>query len=115
MSVPLRITGPAVVVFNGVTYYFQDGLKGSLKRNTENITVDNFGAIAAVAKNFIVEFTGKPAGILNAAYLQSMFPDARNLHGSSRFGFTHLPLLIWGQHPFYRSAFNKGTWNQGAG
>lgn len=114
MSVPLRITGPAVAVFNGQTYYFQDGLKGSLKRNTENITVDNFGAIAAVAKNFIVEFTGKPAGLLNAAYLQSMFPDARNLHGSSVFGSTDLPLIIWAQHPFNGSDLNKITWARGA-
>lgn len=114
MSVPLRITGPAVAVFNGQTYYFQDGLKGSLKRNTENITVDNFGAIASVAKNFIVEFTGKPAGLLNAAYLQSMFPDARNLHGSSVFGSTDLPLIIWAQHPFNGSDLNKVTWKRGA-
>jgi len=114
MSVPLRITGPAVVVFNGITYYFQDGLKGSLKRNTENITVDNFGAIAAVAKNFIVEFTGKPAGVLDADYVGSMFPDARNNHGSSVFGSTDLPLIIWAQHPFSGSDLNKVTWARGA-
>src|SRR6266436_1227886 len=114
MSVPLRITGPAVVVFNGITYYFQDGLKGSLKRNTENITVDNFGAIAAVAENFVVEFTGKPAGVLDADYITSMFPDARNLHGSSVFGSTDVPLIIWAQHPFDGSDLNKVTWQRGA-
>jgi len=114
MAVPLRITGPAVVIFNGQTYYFQDGLKGSLKRNTENIVVDNFGAIAAVAKNFIVEFTGKPAGVLDDAYLESMFPDARNKHGSSVFGATDLPLIIWAQHPFSGSDLNKVTWARGA-
>ena len=114
MSVPLRITGPAVVVFNGQTYYFQDGLKGSLQRNTENITVDNFGAIAAVAKNFIVEFTGKPAGLLDASYLGSMFPDARNKHGSSVFGSSDLPLIVWAQHPFNGSDLNKVTWARGA-
>src|SRR5258707_6830319 len=100
MSVPLRITGPAVVVFNGVTYYFKDGLKGSLKRNTENITVDNFGAISAVAKNFIVEFTGKPAGVLDATYIDWMFPNPRNNHGQSEFGSIRLPLIISAQHHF---------------
>jgi hypothetical protein len=114
MAIPLRITGPAVVIFNGVTYYFQDGLKGELKRNTENITVDNFGAIAAVAKNFIVEFTGRPAGVLDATYLTSMFPDARNNHGSSVFGATDLPLVIWAQHPFDGTDLNKVTWKRGA-
>jgi hypothetical protein len=114
MSVPLRITGPAVVVFNGQTYFFQDGLKGSLKRNTENIVVDNFGAIAAIAKNFIVEFSGKPAGVLDETYLTSMFPDVRNKHGSSIFGSTDLPLIVWAQHPFNGSDLNKVTWARGA-
>ena len=114
MSVPLRITGPAVVVFNGVTYYFQDGLRGSLKRNTENIVVDNFGAIAEIARDFVVEFTGKPAGRLNADYLEAMFPDARNQHGSSVFGATDLPLVIWALHPFNGSDLNKVTWQRGS-
>lgn len=114
MSVPLRITGPAVVVFNGQTYYFQDGLKGSLKRNTDDIKVDNFGSIATIAKNFIVEFTGKPVGALDATYLDSMFPNPRNLHGSSVFGSTDLPLVIWAQHPFNGSDLNKVTWARGA-
>src|SRR6266446_8068754 len=114
MSVPLRITGPAVVVFNEQTYYFQDGLKGALKRNTEGIKTDNFGEIAKVSRNFVVEFTGKPAGVLNAAYIGSMFPDARNKHGSSVFGSTDLPLIIWAQHPFSGSDLNKVTWKRGA-
>src|SRR5258708_21727770 len=98
MSVPLRITGPAVVVFNGVTYYFQDGLKGSLKRNTENITVDNFGAIAAVAQNFIVGVTGKPAGGFGADYIGSIFPRPRHTHRSSWFRSTRLSRVPWAQH-----------------
>lgn len=114
MSVPLRITGPAVVVFNGQTYYFQDGLKGSLKRNTEGIKVDDFGEIARVAKNFVVEFTGKPAGVLNATYIGSMFPDARNKHGQSIFTASDLPLIIWALHPFSGGDLNKVTWARGA-
>ncbi len=114
MSIPLRITGPAVVIFNGVTYYFQDGLKGSLKRNTANIVVDNFGEIAQISKDFVVEFTGKPAGRLDATYLDSMFPDVRNKHGQSVFGATDLPLIVWAQHPFDMSDLNKVTWQRGA-
>src|SRR5262245_21119808 len=100
MSVPLRITGPAVIVFNGQTYYFQNGLRGSLKRNLGHITVDTHGAIADFAENFVVEFTGTPAGLLNATYLASLYPDARNSHGKSVFGATDLPLIIWALHPF---------------
>jgi hypothetical protein len=114
MSVPLRITGPAVVVFNGNTYYFQDGLKGTLKRNTENIVVDGFGAIAAVMKNFVVEITGKPAGVADASYLSSMFPDVRNKEGQSIFTSSDLPLIVWALHPFSGGDLNKVTWTRGA-
>ncbi len=113
-AVPLRITGPAVIVFNGFTYYFQDGLKGSLKRNTASIKVDNFGEIAQVAENFVVELTGKPAGVLNASYIGSMFPNARNKHGQSIFGSSDVPLIVWAQHPFSGGDLNKVTWKRGA-
>jgi hypothetical protein len=101
-------------VFNGQTYYFQDGLKGALKRNLGSIKTDNFGEIAKVAENFVVEFTGKPAGVLDATYIGSMFPDARNNHGASVFGSTDLPLIVWAQHPFSGSDLNKVTWKRGA-
>jgi len=101
-------------VFNGTTYYFQDGLKGALKRNLGSIKTDNFGEIAKVSENFVVEFTGKPAGVLDPTYLATMFPDARNKHGSSTFGATDLPLIIWAQHPFDGSDLNKVTWQRGA-
>ncbi len=114
MSIPLRITGPAVAIFNGVTYYFQDGLKGSIKRNTGNIVVDNFGEIAQISKDLVVEYTGKPAGRLDATYLDSMFPDPRNKHGQSIFGSSDVPLVIWAQNPFDMSDLNKVTWARGA-
>lgn len=114
MSAPLRITGPAVVVFNGQTYYFADGLKGSLKANTDRINVDGFGTIAEISTGFQVEFTGKPAGVINVAYIESVFPDVRNLEGKSIFGSTDLPLIIWALHPFDGSDLNKVTWQRGA-
>jgi len=102
------------VIFNGQTYYFQEGLRGSLKRNIGDIKVDNFGAIAAYAENFIVEFTGRPTGNLNATYLATLYPDVRNNHGSSVFTSTDLPLVIWAQHPFDTGDLNKVTWKRGA-
>jgi hypothetical protein len=114
MSIPLRITGPAVVQFNGQTYYFQEGLKGSLKRNVDYIKVDTAGAIAAFMKNFVVEFSGRPAGVLSQAYFESLFPYTRNDHGKSIFGATDLPLVIWALHPFDTSDLNKVTFQRGA-
>ncbi len=113
-AVPLRITGPAVVILNGITYYFQDGLKGAVKRNTDSIKVDNYGEIAKIAKDTIVEYTGKPAGVLDATYIESMFPDVRNKHGQSIFGSSDVPMTIWAQHPFSGSDLNKVIWARGA-
>jgi hypothetical protein len=114
MSVPLRITGPAIVQFAGNSYYFQDGLKGSIKRNPVSITVDDFGKIADVAKDFVVEFSGKPVGVLDPVLAASMFPYSRNDNGKSIFGSTDVPLIIWARHPFSGTDLNKVTWKRGA-
>ena len=50
MSIPLRIHGPAIIIFNGVSYYFKTGLKGSIKRNRAKIEVDAFGQSGVVTK-----------------------------------------------------------------
>jgi hypothetical protein len=114
MSVPLRITGPAVVVFNGQTYNFADGLKGSIKADTERLNVDGFGTIAEFSTGFVVEFTGKPAGVINLSYIQSVFVDVRNKEGQTIFTNTDLPLVVWALHPFDGTDLNKVTWNRGA-
>jgi hypothetical protein len=114
MAVPVRITGPATVIFNGQTYYFADGLKGTIKSNTDRINVDGFGTIAEISKGFVVELTGKPAGVINVAYIDSLFVDVRNLEGKSIFTDVDLPLIVWALHPLSGSDLNKVTWHRGA-
>jgi hypothetical protein len=114
MAVPLRITGPAVVVFNGQTYYFQDGLKGSIKGNTDKIVVDGFGAIGEFHTNFAIEYSGKAAGVIDTTYIASLFPDVRNLVGKSIYTSTDIPLTIWTLHPFDVSDLNKIVFARGA-
>jgi len=109
MSIPLRIHGPAIVVFNGVTYYFKTGLKGSIKRKRAKIEVDAFGQIAEVAKDCIAEFTGTPAGTIRAADLAGQMPYTPAMIGQSIFGATDMPLVI--------QTINDGatiTWSRGA-
>jgi len=51
-------------------------LKGSVEANTRKTSPgDNFGAIAAVAKNSL-SITGKPAGVLAAEFHRFDFPNA---------------------------------------
>jgi len=109
MNLPLRIHGPAVVLFNGVTYYFKEGLKCSLKRQRAKIEVDAFGQIAEVAKDCVVEFTGSPAGAIRSADLAGQMPHLPANVGQSIFGATDTPLVV--------QTINDGaaiTWSRGA-
>jgi hypothetical protein len=109
MSTPIRIHGPAIVTFNGVSYYFKTGLKGSIKRTRAKIEVDAFGQIAEVAKDCVVEFTGTPAGSIRAADLAGQMPYTPAMVGQSIFGNTDVPLVV--------QTINDGatiTWSRGA-
>jgi hypothetical protein len=109
MSIPLRIHGPAIVVFNGVTYYFKTGLKGAIRRGRVKIEVDAFGEIAEVAKDCVVEFTGMPAGAIRAGDLAGQMPYMPSQIGQSIFGNTDIPLVV--------QTVNDGariTWQRGA-
>ena len=94
MSIPLRIHGPAIITFNGVSYYFKTGLKGSIKRNRAKIEIDAFGQIAEVAKDCVVEFTGSPAGAIRAADLAAQMPYTPSMIGQSVFGSNDTPLVV---------------------
>jgi hypothetical protein len=109
MSIPLRIHGPAIVQFQGVSYYFKTGLKGVIKRTLAKINVDAFGQIAEVAKDCVVEFTGTPAGAVRGADLAAQMPYLPSNIGQSIFGATDVPLTI--------QTINDGaaiTWQRGA-
>ena len=109
MSTPLRIHGPAIITFNGISYYFKTGLKGTLKRKRLPIEVDAFGQIAEVAKDCVVEFTGTPAGTIRASDLAGQMPYTPKMTGQSIFGATDSPLVV--------QTINDGatiTWSRGA-
>lgn len=109
MSIPLRIHGPAIITFNGVSYYFKTGLKASIKRTLAKIEVDAFGQIAEVAKDCVVEFTGTPAGAIRAADLAGQMPYLPSQIGQSIFGSEDTPLVV--------QTINDGaaiTWQRGA-
>jgi hypothetical protein len=109
MSIPLRIHGPAIITYNGVSYYFKTGLKGQVKTSRSKIEVDAFGQIAEVAKDRVVEFTGTPAGIIRAADLAGQMPWGPGNVGASVFGAADVPLVV--------QTINDGatiTWARGA-
>jgi hypothetical protein len=109
MSIPLRIQGPAIIIFKGVSYYFKSGLKASLKRKRFKIEIDAFGQIAEIARDTVVEFTGTPAGAIRAPDLAGQMPYVPSMIGESIFGTTDTSLVV--------QTVNDGqtiTWQRGA-
>jgi len=86
-----------------------------MKRTRKNITVENFGAIAAVATNFIVEVSREkqPACWTLRTSVQC-FPDARTFTVNPCSVRTDLPLIIWAQQSVHGSGMNKVTWALGS-
>jgi hypothetical protein len=109
MSIPLRIHGPAIVQFNGVSYYFKTGLKVAVKSRAVNIDTDAFGVIAKAKADIVVELTGTPVGQIDSTSLTGQWPYVPANIGASVFGASDVPLIV--------QTINDGqqiTWSRGA-
>ncbi|MDB6064945.1 MAG: hypothetical protein JWR26_1153 [Pedosphaera sp.] len=91
---PVIIVGPAIVTWNGYSYYFKAGLKSEFKRETFKITTDFDGEIDERMKSQRTEISGQPVGMLSTAGIAAMFPYGVSAVGKSIFGATDLPLVI---------------------
>jgi hypothetical protein len=91
---PTVIVGPAIVTWNGYSYYFKAGIKAEFKRETFKIETDFDGQIDERMKTQMTEVSGQPVGMISTAGLSAMFPYAVGAIGKSIFGTTNLPLVI---------------------
>jgi hypothetical protein len=91
---PVIIVGPAIVTWNGYSYYFKAGLKSEFKRETFKITTDFDGDIDERMKSQMTEISGQPVGMLSTAGMAAMFPYGVSAVGKSIFGTADLPLVI---------------------
>ena len=92
---PTILQGPAIVIFNGLAYYFKGGIKRSLKRSTFDVESDAAGFSDRRLKSTVVEISGTPAGQLTTdAAFGKMFPYAVTDIGKSVFGNADAPLVI---------------------
>jgi len=91
---PVIITSPAIVTWNGYSYYFKAGVKSEYKRDTFKVTTDADGTIDERMKSQWTEISGQPAGMLSSAGLSAMYPYAVSAIGKSIFGTSDLPLVI---------------------
>lgn len=92
---PSIIQGPAIVIFNGQSYYFKGGIKRSVKRATFDVESDAAGFSDRRLKSTMVEISGTPAGQLTTdAAFGKLFPYAVTDIGKSVFGNADAPLVI---------------------
>lgn len=95
VHLPTIIQGPAIVIFNSQSFYFRDGLKRSIKRETFDVSTDAHGVIDKRVKSAQVELTGTPDGqLISNAVLAKYFPYAVGDVGKSIFGASDKSLVI---------------------
>ena len=95
---PVIIQGPAIITFNGYSFYTKGGIKKSLKRDTFDVTTDAYGKVDERLASQITELSFTPAGnIISTAHLNAHFPYSAASIGQSVFnpaGGADLPLVI---------------------
>ena len=91
---PIIITGPAIVTWNGFSYYFKSGIKSDYKRDTIQIESLDHGIIDERAKSQHMEISGTPVGMISTAGMSAMFPYGVSAVGKSILTATNLPLVI---------------------
>jgi len=89
---PNIIVGPAIITWNGKSFYSKAGIKAAFKRDTFTVETDFDGQIDERAKTQLTEITFQPDG--QVANLNKYFPYAVGQIGSSIFGASALPLVI---------------------
>jgi hypothetical protein len=89
---PIILTGPAIIQWNGKSYYSKAGIKSEFKRETFKVVTDFDGQIDERAKTQLTELTFQPDGQISN--LNKYFPYAVTQIGGSVFGTTPLPLVI---------------------
>ena len=89
---PSLIVGPAIVTWNGYTYYTKAGVKVAFTRDTFKIETDFDGTIDERHKSQKATVSLQPVGMITT--MSGMFPYAISMVGKSVFTGTDLPLVI---------------------
>ncbi len=89
---PTVIVGPAIIQWNGKSFYSKAGFKADFKRDTFKIETDFDGQIDERAKTQVTEITFQSDGQIST--LTKYFPYTVGQIGSSIFGASALPLVI---------------------
>lgn len=87
------IQGPAIVIFNGYSYYAKGDIAVKYNRNTFNVETSMHGRIDERLQSQSVEVSFQPAGEIES--IAKYFPYAVADIGTSVFGAVDKTLVIW--------------------
>lgn len=88
---PIIVVGPAIVTWNGHSYYFKSGVKLDYKRETFTIETDFDGQIDERMKAQMTTISGTPVGMYGASGMTQFFPYPVSQIGTSIFGAQSTP------------------------
>lgn len=101
-----HITGPCALKIGANDYlYFEDGLNVAYKTKTGTIVSDFHGEQAKFFIGATTVLTGRPEGMISAAYFAALFPSVAI--GASVLTATDVPIVVW------TKAGQKITWARG--
>lgn len=89
------LRGPAIVTFNGATFYTKDDVRIDMGLDTFDIANSIYGKVDERVSERRVNVTFTPSG--EWENLTVLFPYSSTLIGASIYGATDLPLVIWSQ------------------
>ncbi len=89
------LRGPAVVQFGGQTFYSKGDIKCDISMETFSVETSAFGISDKRRKERIAKVSFEPAGAFTSAVVAVLMPYAAMAIGTSIFGSSDSPLVIW--------------------
>lgn len=89
------LTGPALVTFGGQTFWSKGDVTVNVKTEYFDIDTSHFGKVDKRVKDKRIEVSFEPSGAFSAALVAVLLPYGATAPGSSIYGATDRPLVVW--------------------
>lgn len=106
------LRGPAIVIFNGVTFWTRDAIKVVTKYDTFAVAVAGLGTVDERVKQIITEITFTPAGEIEgttpASVFEVLYPHTKCTPGASAMPATDKSVVIWPLNSKEKLTYSSG-------
>jgi hypothetical protein len=87
------LRGPAIITHDSASYYTKDDIKVDINLETQPVEVSAYGKVDEIVTNRIGKVTASPVGAFSNR--AKLWPYGGTAIGSSIFGATDKPLVVW--------------------